>query len=85
VVDPDLGTPIDVKWIAGYYVTTDGVNIVVTELNDPTAVNPLKYGSAEADPDKLWAVDELRNEMYAFGRYTIQVFENVGGDLFPFQ
>lgn len=85
VTDPDLGTPIDVKWIAGYYVTTDGTSIVVTDLNDPTSVNPLKYGSAESDPDRIWAIDELRNEMYALGRYTIEVFDNVGGDLFPFQ
>lgn len=85
VTDPDLGVPIDVKWIAGYYVTTDGTSIVVTDLNDPTAVNPLKYGGAESDPDRICAVDELRNEMYALGRYTIEVFENVGGDLFPFQ
>lgn len=85
VTDPDLGTVIDGRWIAGYFMSTDGVNLIVTELNDPTAVNPLKYGSAESDPDPIMAVDELRNEAYALGRYTIEVFENVGGDLFPFQ
>lgn len=85
VTDPDLGTVNDVRWIAGYYVTTDGTSIVVTELNDPTAVNPLKYGSAEVDPDPIKAIDELRNEMYAVGRYTIEVFDNIGGDFFPFQ
>jgi hypothetical protein len=31
------------------------------------------------------AVDELRNELYAIGRYTFEVFDNVGGDFFPFQ
>lgn len=85
VTDPDLGVVIDGQWIAGYFMSTDGTNLIVTELNDPTAVNPLKYGSAESDPDPIKAVDELRNEAYAFGRYTIEVFDNVGGDLFPFQ
>lgn len=85
VTDPDLGTVIDGRWIAGYYVSTDGEFLVVTELNDPFAVNPLKYGSAESDPDPLLAMDELRNELYALGRYTIEVFENVGGANFPFQ
>jgi hypothetical protein len=85
VTDPDLGTVLDVNWIGGYFMTTDGTDIVVCELNDPTQVNPLKYGSAESDPDPIMAVDELRNEAYAFGRYTVEIFQNVGGTLFPFQ
>lgn len=85
VTDPDLGEVLDVMWIAGYFMTTDGVSLVVTELNDPMSVNPLKYGSSEADPDPVVAVDELRNEAYAFNRYSIEAFQNIGGDLFPFQ
>lgn len=85
VTDPDLGTVVDLKWIAGYTMTTDGTSLIVTELNDPTSVNPLKYGSAESDPDPIMAIDELRNEAYAIGRYTIEVFQNVGGQFFPFQ
>jgi hypothetical protein len=85
VTDADLGTVVDLRWIAGYYMTTDGTSLIVTELNDPTSINPLKYGSAESDPDPIKAVDELRNEAYAFGRYTIEVFQNIGGANFPFQ
>jgi hypothetical protein len=85
VTDPDLGTVIAGCWIAGYNLSTDGTFLVVTELADKTQVNPLKYGSAESDPDPIMAVDKLRNEAYAFGRYTIEVFDNVGGDNFPFQ
>lgn len=84
VNDPDLGTVVDFRWIAGYFMTTDGAFLVVTELNDPTSVNPLKYGSSEADPDPVLAVDELKNEAYAFNRFTIEVFQNIGGDNFPF-
>ena len=85
VTDPDLGAVIDGRWIAGYFLSTDGTSLIVTELADRMAVNPLKYGSAEADPDPIKAVDELRNEAYAFGRYTIEPFQNVGGTGFPFQ
>jgi hypothetical protein len=85
VVDPDLGGVNTGKWVAGYYLSTDGTYIIATELNDPTSVLPTKYGSAESDPDPINAIDELRNEVYAFGRYTIEVFQNVGGDNFPFQ
>ena len=85
VTDPDLGVVIDVVWVDGYFMTTDGEFLVVTELNNPFAVNPLKYGSSEADPDPITGLLKLRNEVYALNRNTIEVFDNVGGDLFPFQ
>lgn len=85
VTDPDLGLVIDVVWVDGYFMTTDGEFLVVTDLNDPTAVNPLKYGSSEADPDPVVGLLKVRNEVYAINRNTIEVFTNIGGDLFPFQ
>ena len=85
VTDPDLGTVIDVVWVDGYFMTTDGEFLIVTELNNPFAVNPLKYGSSEADPDPVVALLKVRNEVYALNRHTIEVFDNVGGQLFPFQ
>jgi hypothetical protein len=85
VTDTDLGTVIDGMWIAGYYLSTDGTSLIVTELNNPNAVNPLKYGSSEADPDPIISVLKLRNEAYALNRHSIEVFDNVGGDNFPFQ
>lgn len=83
--DPDLGVVIDVVWVDGYWMTTDGEFLVVTELNNPLAVNPLKYGSSEVDPDPIVAIIKLRNEIYALNSNTIEVFDNVGGDLFPFR
>jgi hypothetical protein len=85
VTDPDLGTVVDMCWIDGYFMTTDGQFLIVTELSDPTQVNPLKYGSSEIDPDPVLALIKHRNEVYALNRHTIEVFENVGGDFFPFQ
>lgn len=48
--DPDLGQALDVVWVDGYYMTTDGESLVVSDLNNRLAVNPLKYGSSEASP-----------------------------------
>ena len=84
VTDPDLGVVLDFCWVDGYFMTTDGESLIVTELTDPTAVNPLKYGSSEVDPDPVVALLKLRNEVYALNRNTIEVFDNVGGELFPF-
>lgn len=84
VTDGDLGVSIDHVWVDGYFMSTDGTSLVVTELNDPTSVNPLKYGSSEVDPDPIKCVLKLRGEIYACNRNTIEVFTNVGGDFFPF-
>lgn len=84
VTDADLGAVVDLVWVDGYFMTTDGTSLIVTELNNPLDVNPLKYGSSEADPDPIKGLLKLRNEVYALNRHTIEVFNNVGGDLFPF-
>lgn len=85
VSDPDLGTALDVVWVDGYFMTTDGTSLVVTDLTNPASVNPLKYGSSEADPDPVVCLLKQRaGEVYAVNRFTIELFNNVGGSLFPF-
>lgn len=84
VTDPDLGPIIDMIWIDGYFMCTDGTYVIVTELSDPFAVDPNKYGSAEEDPDPILALRKVRGEAYVLGRYTIQNLTNVGGSGFPF-
>jgi hypothetical protein len=85
VTDPDLGTVLDVVWVDGYFMTTDGEFLVVTDIGNPLSINPLKYGSSELDPDPVVALLKSRNEVYAVNRHTIEVFDNVGGSNFPFQ
>ena len=84
VTDPDLGVVLDFCWVDGYFMTTDGEFLIVTELTNPLNVNPIKYGTSEVDPDPVVALLKLRNEVYALNRNTIEVFDNVGGELFPF-
>jgi hypothetical protein len=84
VTDVDQGQVHDMMWIDGYWMTTDGNSVVVTELSDPYQILPLKYGSAEEDPDMVTGLMKVRNEPYIIGRHTIQVFRNIGGNGFPF-
>lgn len=84
VTDLDLGFVVDMLWVDGYFMTTDGTSLIVTELNNPLAVDPLKYGSSESDPDPVLALIKIRQEVLALNRYTIEFFQNVGGDNFPF-
>lgn len=85
VTDPDLGTPIDMLWIDGYFMMTDGTYIIVTDLDDPYSIDPLKYGSSEDDPDPIIGLTKVRGEVYALNLYTIENFHNVGGTGFPFE
>lgn len=89
VTDSDLGPVLDVLWIDGYFMTTDGMSNVVTDLNDPFSVNPLRYGSSEGDPDPIKCNFKMRaGEVWTVNRYTIEAFENVGqtstSSLYPF-
>lgn len=84
VSDPDLGIVKDMTWSDGYYVTTDGQYIVVTDLDDPTSIYPTRYGSAEEDPDMITGLLRYNEEIYALGRNSIQVLYNAGTTGFPF-
>lgn len=85
VLDMDLGYVVDQIWLDGVFLCTDGEYLVHTDLNDPMSVNPLKYGSSEASPDRVVGLLELRGEAHALNRYTIEQFTNIGGSGFLFQ
>ncbi len=85
VTDPDLGPVIDMLFDDGYFMTTDGTSLVVTELLDPTAIDPFKYGSAEEYPDPITGLMKTHGEVSALNRYSIENFQNIGGDGFPYQ
>ncbi len=84
VTDPGIGTVNDALWIDGYWMVTDGVNLVVTTLADPYAVLPFNFGTTDR-PDPVACLLKPLNEVHVVSRHFIDVFENVGGDLFPFK
>jgi hypothetical protein len=86
VVDADLGDPIDGVWIDGYYFLTDGEYIYHTDLADETAIDPLKYATAEFMPDPSLGVAKTSdNKVMVFGRYTTEFFANNASENFAFQ
>lgn len=86
VTDVDLGVCLDVVWINGYFISTDGAFLVSSDINDPFSFNILRYASSEISPDPVVALQKLRNEIYAVNRYTIEIFGAVvnPGEGFPF-
>lgn len=85
VTDPDLGLVKNIIWVDGYFVLNDNKYIIVTELNDPTSIDPFKYGSSEINPDDIISILKLKNEIVALNRYSIEFFSNIGTSGFPFQ
>jgi hypothetical protein len=87
ITDPDYTTSDTVSFKDGYYIftETDGTNWFVSALNDPTDIDPLDFGSAELDPDKIICSHVTYDEVIIFGERTAEVFRNVGGSGFPFE
>ncbi|TDV06065.1 packaged DNA stabilization protein [Paraburkholderia caballeronis] len=84
VTDSNLGKPIDLLWMAGYFVMTDGTYCFVTQLANQFTLNSQLYGSSSNQPDALNCVWKFRNELYLGNRYQIPVMDNEGGTGFPF-
>lgn len=86
VVDADLGFPIDGVWIDGYYFMTDGEYLFHTDLTDETAIDPLKFATAEFMPDPSLGLAKTQdNKVMVFGRYSLEYFINVATANFAFQ
>lgn len=86
VTDMDLGLSLDMVWINGYFVSTDGKFLISSDINDPFSFNILRYASSEISPDPVVALQKVRNEIYALNRYTVEIFGAVQnpGEGFPF-
>ncbi len=86
ITDPDLGTPIDITWIDGFYFLTDGEFLYHTDITDEFAIDPLQFATAEFSPDPTLAVDKTSdNQVVVFGRYSTEWFINRATDNFAFQ
>lgn len=87
ITDVDYITSDTVVFKDGYYIftATAGNVFFVSALNDPTSIDPLDFGTAEIDPDRIVAGHVDHNELFILGEETIEVFQNIGGSGFPFQ
>jgi hypothetical protein len=85
LTDVDLGYPIDVTQIDGYYFFTDGEYLYHTDIDDETNINPLKFATSELSPDPTRAVGRTQDDLVVvFNRYTTEYFINQGTEQFAF-
>ena len=85
MTDPDLGNPIDVAEIDGYYVFTDGEYIYHTDIDDETSIDPLKFATSELSPDPTKGLGRTQDDLLiVFNRYTTEYFINQANEQFAF-
>ena len=82
--DANVGSPIDLLWMSGYFVMTDGISAYVTQLANQFTINSQLYSNDSNSADALNGLLKFRNELYLCNRYTIGVFDDQGGTGFPF-
>jgi len=84
--DPDIGDPIDITWVDGYFFLTDGTDIYHSDITDEESFLPLDFGNAQTSPDPSQGVGRNEdNEVVVFGSFTTEPFINVGTANFAFQ
>jgi hypothetical protein len=57
-------------------------NFYFSDAGDPTAWSALSFAGADAKPDILSAIYEFRNELFMFGRESVEVWQDDGSTPF---
>ena len=87
ITDPDFPGALTVSYLDGYFVfiEPDSQKVWVTDLLDPTSIDPLNFASAEGDPDGLVSSIVDHSEVWLFGTNSVEVWYNSGNTDFPLQ
>ena len=82
----EAGYIIDVVFVAGFFIFTDGSFVYSTDILDPKITIVGSYDASEFDTDSITGLVNLRNIVYAANRYSIQEYSLTGtGVGFPLQ
>jgi len=85
ISDPNLGTPIDLCFIRGVFLFTDGANLYHTTLADEEIINPTDFATSEISPDPTVSVNRTKaNQAIVGDRHTTSYFYFSGGENFAF-
>jgi hypothetical protein len=86
ITDADVGAPIDITWVDGYFFLTDGENIYHSDILDEESYLPLDFGNAQTSPDPSEGIGRSEdNEVIVFGSLSIESFVNIGSENFAFR
>ena len=86
IIDPQVGSPIDIVWVDGYFFLTDGESIFHSNIANEEEYEPLDFANAEFSPDPSKGLGKNeQNEVLVFGAFSVEYFVNVGAENFAFQ
>lgn len=85
ITDNEVGSPLDIVWIDGYFVLTDGEDVYHSNIADEEQFEPLDFGNAQFRPDSSRGLGVNEdNELVIFGEFTIEYFVNTAQENFAF-
>jgi hypothetical protein len=86
ITDEQIGDPIDIVWVDGYFFLTDGEDIYHSDIANEEEYEPLAFGNAQFSPDPSFGLGKnASNEVIVFGKDSVEYFVNVGTVPFAFQ
>lgn len=87
ITDPDFPGALTVSYLDGYFVfiEPDSQRVWVTELANPSSIDPLDFASAEGSPDQLVSSIVDHSEVWLFGTESVEVWYNSENVDFPLQ
>lgn len=74
----DLPPVVDVDTLNGYFLLATASGVTYWLVPGERSINALAYADAESKPDGAIAVRRLRDDIYIFGRDSIEVWQNTG-------
>ena len=86
ITDPQVGNPIDIVWVDGYFFLADVENIFHSNIANEEGFEPLAFGNAQFLPDSSRGLSKTEdNEIIVWGEFSKENFVNTGAENFAFQ
>lgn len=82
---PDGKFVYAVDFLSGYYVFSSELGRFYWSAPGGVTVAALDYATAESQPDVLMTLKVIGDELWLFGRYSIEVWQPTGDSALPFQ
>lgn len=87
ITDSDFPTPGSCAYQDGWFIVAavgSGTVFSSEYLDDPSSWNPLDVDDVRASPDNIVSVFMDHRELLFFGEDSIEPYQNIGADNFPF-
>ena len=86
ITDSDLKIPTSVTWLDGYFIFShDDGTFTLSSINEGSTINAADNATAESKPDTVVRVFAHGGLLYVFGSESLEIWQNTGNSVFPFE